>query len=296
MRAEDIFPDGKIGLETWLLGENEKYRQAEIPPIGRPFRALSELSKTFRLCVAFDSPVAIQVFQWFEANTKPGEHSLGAMFTGAFLYDASFWPVSIFIGYGQFRVSPIEALDTMPPKLKEIFWRDPAARNVYLHYWLDCFDYSYGFDSIRADKRLNTRAEKFLGNGDEELRGAMAALLAHRPTLKAILALRMACEIFLKTFLIQEKNLTDAYLKKMGHKIGPLANECFGLRPYREFQIIEQGAHIFPEVSDRYDGDLKAPSIVFDAVFLTQLAGATVTRHFSDWDTRSHLTPALGRP
>jgi hypothetical protein len=291
MRADDMFPEtGKAGLESWLLQQNEKYRRQQIPPIRRPFLALGELAKTFRVSIAFHAPVAVEVFEWFEANTKPGAHLIGLMFTGAFFYDSCFWPVTIPVGFGTFRIAPINALQTMPDPLKSVFWDNAVARNVYLHYWSDCFDYGYGIDQMRAGTRLDPRAAKFLTNGDEELRSALAALLAPRPALKAIMSFRMACEIFLKTFLIQEKHLTERDLKTLGHQIGLLAKECFAVKPYTEFKIIEQTAHAFPNVSDRYDGDTKTPSAVFDAVVIAQLAGATITRHFSGWDTRSQLT------
>ena len=73
--------------DAWLGEANERYRHLQIPPIGRPFKALSELS-TKSGPIAFDLPVAAKVFSWFQANTKPGSHSIGAMFSGAFFFDA----------------------------------------------------------------------------------------------------------------------------------------------------------------------------------------------------------------
>jgi hypothetical protein len=255
-------------------------------------KALSELSTRISRPIVIGSPLADQVFEWFKTNTKPGAHAIGAMFTGVFYYDASFWPVTIPVGYGEFHLNPLNALESMPAPLRQTLWQETTPRGVYLHYWADCFDYGYGVDILLRSERLDERARRFLKNADGELRTAVAPLLTLRPTLKAILGFRMACEIFMKVFLIQEKNLSDQDLRTLGHHIDRLARACSDVRPLKEFDLIEQGANAFPGVAERYDGEPKNPYVVFDAAFLTQLTAATITRLYSPYDTRPQMTVA----
>lgn len=286
-------PSDKNGdsLEVWLRTVNENYRRQEIPPVQRPFKAVAELSVKTGQPIRLDSGLAGKVFAWFQANTKPGSHAIGAMFTGAFYYDTCFWPVTIPIGYGRFHLDPLNGLETMPPALREGLWQDPVARSIYLQYWADCFDYAYGADLLLKPTRLDARAHKFFQNADAELRKAVAALLTLRPTLKAILDFRMATEIFLKSFLIQEKNLADPQLRALRHDIDRLAKACFEAKADKEFQFIEQGSKLFPDIAERYEGEAKPSREVFDAAFLAQRAAATITRHFSSQDIRPQIWP-----
>ncbi len=86
-------------LPKWLAQTNENYRKKNIPPKRRPFWALSDLAKQFNTQINFGSDLANKVFDWFTANTKPGSHAIGTLFTGVFYFDACFWPVSVPIGY-----------------------------------------------------------------------------------------------------------------------------------------------------------------------------------------------------
>lgn len=106
-------------LEAWLAVVNTRYRQEEIPPMGRPFRAFSDFTKEFNYAIEISSPLAKTIFAWFKANTKPDSHAIGAMFTGSFYYDACFWPLQILHGYGEFKLNALDSLETMPPNLKK---------------------------------------------------------------------------------------------------------------------------------------------------------------------------------
>lgn len=290
MKPEDIFPNQTAEkFEAWLQNTNERYRATQTPIRRRPLQALSDLSVQFNCAVSMVSPLAERVFKWFAAHSPPGAHTIGAMFTGVFLFDTAFWPVDIPVGYGQFRVSPLDSLTTMPAPVRESLWQSAEARPVFLSTWVDCFDYAYGADVLLRDGTLGERAKKFLENADAELRGASAALLTHRPTLKASIGFRMACEIYLKVFLLEERKLSDSELRALGHRIHALAAACYAVKPHKEFRILEQGASAFPEVSARYDGTSGDPKEVFDAVFLTQQTAATVVRHFSSQDSRSQI-------
>ncbi len=276
-------------LEAWLTSTNARYRADELPPRHRPFRALSDFSREFKCSISLDSPLAKSIFEWFYKHSQPGAHAVGALFTGAFYYDACFWPLYIPIGYGTFSLNALGCLETMPPSIKEHISQDREDLYGLVLYWADCCDYAYGIDDITKQGKLNAKALAFIQNGDRELAGAIAQLVSPKPNAKAILALRMACEIFLKALLIQERNLTDKELKKLSHKIEDIAAECFAITHAPEFDAVVKSGGTFPDVSDRYEGVEKKLSEVWNALCVTQIAATAVIRQYTDRDMRPQL-------
>lgn len=276
-------------LEAWLQAANERYRREEMPPRRRPFQAMSDYTREFNCSVAFGSPLATTVFDWFYGHSKPSSHAVGALFTGAFYFDACFWPLSIPMGYGTFTLNALESLDTMQPHLRKQLEQNRRDMWRLATYWADCCDYAYGIDDLRRLHTLDQRTLTFLENGDKELVGAIAQLVSPRPNDKAILSLRMTTEIFLKALLIQEKGLTDPELKKLSHRIEDVAEQCFLATKLTEFQVVARASKVFPEVSDRYTGTDRKLSDVWVALCVAQTAATTVTRHYTDRDMRPQL-------
>ncbi len=282
-------PPPKVGspeLEAWLNATNAKYREQELPPKQRPFQAMIDFTLEFNWSGMFDSPLARAVFDYFYRNSPPGAHQMGALFTGAFYYDACFWPVEIPITFGSVTLDAFEALGTMPIPVKQTLARD---YEPYVAHWADCCDYAFGLDDVQKLQPLSPKAADFLRNAAAELDGAIAQLLAQPPNLKAILQLRMATEIFLKVLLIQEKGLDDAGLKKLSHSIEKIARECFELTGITVFQHVASKAAIFPEVGARYDGPELKASEVGKALLLAQRAASAVLRKYSGRDVKAGL-------
>jgi hypothetical protein len=123
-------------LQKWLAEKNEDYRKKDIPPKRRPFSALCDLAKEFNTPIYFGSELANKVFDWFTANTKLGSHAIGALFTGIFYFDACFWPVSIPIGYGTFKLNALAALEAMPEKMKKQLQQNKNEIWIYALYWV----------------------------------------------------------------------------------------------------------------------------------------------------------------
>ena len=283
-------------LEDWLSAANARYRAEAMAPSHRPFRALSDFTREFNCSVTMDSALAKTVFDWFYAHSQPDSHAVGSLFTGAFYFDACFWPLNFPVGYGTFSINALECLATMPESLKVQLSQSRQELSHLVLYAADCCDYGYGIDDIRKVGKLNERALAFLRNGDGELVGAVAQLLRPRPIAKATMGLRMAVEIFLKALLIQEQNLTERQLKKLGHKIEDIAGECFAATRAPVFDAVAKDADVFPEVSDRYDGEECPLSEVWRAVCVAQTVAAAVVRQYTDRDMRSQIIePSEGR-
>jgi hypothetical protein len=275
--------------ESWLGAANARYREKEIPPRHRPFKALSDFTREFNCSIDMASPTAKIIFEWFAAHSQPGSHAVGAMFTGAFYFDACFWPLYIPIGYGTFTLNALDCLETMPQPLKEQINQSQGDLWRLALYWADCCDYAYGIDDMGKEGKLSSKALTFVQNGDRELVGAIAQLVTPKPNTKAILALRMASEIFMKALLIQEKNLTEQQLRKLSHKIEDIAGECFAATGVREFEAVANAAGIFPGVSERYEGDEWKLSEVWKAICVAQIAATAVARQYTDRDMRPYI-------
>jgi hypothetical protein len=170
--------------EELLIRLNEQYRQKEIPPIQRPFRALMDISRELSCSIVFPSASADRIFDWFVKNTKPGSHAIGALFTGAFYYDVCFWPLSVPVGYGSFQLNALTALDTMPEALKASLMSSHEATWALALYWADCVDYAYGVEELIKGTRLSPKAVSFIESGHHEFIGALSQLTTHRPNTK----------------------------------------------------------------------------------------------------------------
>jgi hypothetical protein len=180
----------------------------------------------------------------------------------------------------------------MPITIKDSISKSSKDSAEMLQYWVNCFDYAYGLHDIRGLNLLTSRTLRFIENGNLELCGAINQLVSARPNPKAILSLRLACEIFMKALLIEEMGLNNAQLKKLSHNIEDIAKECFAVSGVSEFKMVADLASIFPDVSDRYEGSSRCLYDVWNAVAITQVAATTVIRCFSKRDMRSQI-PSL---
>jgi len=278
-------------LLVWLTATNAQYGSEGIPHKSRPFQAMSDFTREHNCSLAMNDPLTKRIFEWFYEHSPPGAHQVGAVYTGVHLYDTAFWPVHVPLIFGQVSVNALDCLETMPVQIKKILEANHRDIWTYVVHWVNCMDYGYGRMDLGGRSQLQPRASKFLGAAHAELVGANAQLLELRPNVKAILGMRMATEIFLKAVLVQERNLTDSALMKISHKLEDAANACAEATNEKVFEEIGKVASLYPPVSARYDNTEWSNTSVWQAATLTQLAGATVTRLYTDRDMRASIKP-----
>ena len=278
-------------LLMWLSAANRRYGAEEFPHKGRPFQAMSDFTREHRCTLAMDDPLTKRIFDWFYEHSPPGAHQVGSVYTGVHFYDTAFWPVHVPLIYGQVSVNALDCLETMPVQIKKVLEANRRDFWTYVDHWVNCMDYGYGQMDLKGTLRLKTRASKFLRAAHYELVGANAQLLEPRPNVKAILGMRMATEIFFKTVLVEEDNLTDQQLKSISHKLEDAANACAEATKEKLFEQIGKLSSLYPPVSARYDDTEWSSTRVWQAATLTQLTGATVTRLYTDRDMRASVMP-----
>lgn len=276
----------KENLVSWLKAVNRQYSAEGIPHKARPFTAFRDFCMEHRCSFGIDHPIAKDIFQWFYERSPPGAHQIGSVYTGIYYYDAAFWPVSVPIIFGTVGVDAFECLDTMPIQVKEMLGASVQEVESYVDHWMHCMDYGYGHMDLENSRTLKPRAIKFLGAANSELKGANSQLLETRPNVKAILGMRMATEIFLKTILVQEEELSDKDLREISHKLEDAARRCAEITGESVFSDIAERTSIYPVVSTRYENTSWPEIKVWQAARLSQLSAATVTRLYSDRDMR----------
>ena len=276
-------------LLLWLEVANRRYGAEGIPHKGRPFQAMSDFARERNCTLAMNDPLTKRIFDWFYEHSPPGAHQVGSVYTGVHFYDTAFWPVYVPLIFGEVSVNALDCLETMPAPIKSALEGSRQDIWTYVIHWVNCMDYGYGQMDLEGTARLRTRASKFLGAAHSELVGANAQLLDHRPNVKAILGMRMATEIFLKAVLVQERNLSDNQLMRISHKLEDAANACAEATKEQLFEEIGKRASLYPPVSARYGDTGWSKANVWQAATLTQLAGATVTRLYTERDMRASV-------
>src|SRR5579872_3899250 len=94
--------------DEWLELQNQRMGDEGVPYPRRPFKAIENWTLENGCSISFPSPTADRVFSWFESHSPKGAHAIGAMFTGAFYFDAYFWKVPIPIAYGTVKINALD--------------------------------------------------------------------------------------------------------------------------------------------------------------------------------------------
>lgn len=280
--------DSKL-IADWLEATNEEYMLQHIPQKERPWKAMMDYSSKFKVSVVLGSELADEIFNWFKSNSKPGSHAIGPLFTGCFYFDTTFWRLDVPVFYGEVSLSPFYLLDDMPKNIIDKIKNNPQHSHALAVYWSDCLDYSLGYEFIISQNCLNEKSLIFFKNAHKELVGSISQILLPRVNEKAILSLRLSTEIFMKSCLLQELELTEKQLKGLSHKIEDIATECYKATRDAEYLDAASCMSVFPHISSRYDGEDVSFSDLWLAIKITQRIASTVTRRYTPNDIRPQL-------
>jgi hypothetical protein len=275
-------------LREFLNSFNARAGKLGIPHRQRPAAAFRALSESKGLIIHFPSPLTTFVTTWFEQNSPPGSHALGAIFTGAYFFDAACWKVEIPVGYGTFQLEIRDGIRSMPEPVYERLAADKRQLMDYALYWCDCCDYGYGFNSLYTTYQGPAKAMLFAA--DEQLRTIVSLLLEHRRPLSAASeASRMAFEMFLKCFLLHHVGLDLERVKGIGHNLSNLLKTIVenpagsGLRP------LTPHVAAFPRVGERYGGRQPMLDRVSFLHSIAQWTGTAFVRTLTDRNTRKRM-------
>lgn len=276
-------------LKSWLAERNSEYRREDVPPKARPFKALADLSIKLRTSIYLGSDLANTVFIWFEENSKADAHFIGALFEGAYFYDATFWRLVIPVFYGTVKLNGLDLARDMPDAIKESLKRDVKEFWEFASCVADTTDYAVGFEEIHARKGESELLLQLLRNADAQLRSCTAGLLAQRPNRSVIQAGRLATEIFMKAILCKKGNASAASIKKLGHDLGKILNAAFTATKSQDLKRLEPYLSVYPEIGNRYTGTEEEPRFLWHCYRVALAVGSTVIRLLTGRDTRPQL-------
>lgn len=272
--------------EQWLTDTNEEFRRAGIEPAARPWRAIEKFSNVAKLPVAFSSPEVNNIFSWFKKNLAPDSPKMCPPFTGIFFYDAAFWVFSIPLVFGRAPVEPLKLFATMPfPVLRDMA-NDAVQLKNYISHWSECFDFTCGLSRILDNPGIDEFGRTLFRSGIAELETAMAQMTLQKPNSKAMMSSRMATEMFLKSVLAIKRGLPEQEAMKISHRLDRAIDMCIEATGSEDLAAIKPKLGIFPEISERYNGEEKPQSEIWEAYRLAQQVASTVKRLITGEDER----------
>lgn len=287
-------------LSAWLESFNQRMGREGVPHVGRPLRAWSEWCRETGESFEVDHPKAKQIFQWFESRSPADSLYLPSVFTGAFYFDAYFWPVHIPIMYGTQMLEGRDALSNMPPITKERLFGSTDDLENFKALWADCLDYGHGLRDLNLAREMLAAFagvgvayfwQRLVVSGDRKLRSAVEDLCEQRPGANAMQSSREACEMSLKAFLARDDGLTeDDARKNFGHDLSKLLERILQITPNNQiFSEAKGKLNSFPNVGDRYAGKTYHDSDLWDAYKVAQAVAAEVIRAFTKRNTRGRI-------
>jgi hypothetical protein len=274
--------------KEWLEALNLEFRNAHMEHGKRPWQALSRYSKEFNASFTMSSPIAKEIFEWFDAQSKPGAQQIGSLFESVYYFDGEFWRVSIPIVYGRASVNLQNCLSDMPQALKDDLFATPNAAWDYSVFWADCADYGFGIDDLRKGALaphgapLDSFGLQLLTAGHQELKSAVAQLKQRKPDPRAILNSRMALEIFLKAFIALKVGLTEKQAKDFGHDLEKLFDRFIDVSGYKHLQPLKQKLNVYPPIHSRYSEQTVSSASLWEGFSFAQSIGTIAIREHTD--------------
>jgi hypothetical protein len=244
--------DVALPTNEWLAGKNNLFRAAMMPPSQRPYEAWRLLSAEAGVRLESRDPAVARIFQWFEANTKPGSGTVGPLFEGTYFYDGSFWPMVVPLLVGTVRIEPAEGLRGMPPSILAALMDDTDARDDFINHWGNTVDYTLSVETVHQTRSAHAATE-FLFAGDRELRGASRLLLEPHPTAKGGQSAALGLEMVAKWFLCLKSGRTAQQLKDgFDHRISDVLAASRGYLPGGALDRFAPHIPMLPKTADRY--------------------------------------------
>lgn len=278
--------------EDWLKRLNKEFRDSGVEQCRRPWDAIGRYSQEFNVSVDLSSDLAKKIFEWFEDHSKPGAHQVGSLYESVYFFDSQFWQVSIPIIFGSVQLNALNSLHEMPDQIKQELISDRQKIWGYIIFWADCVDYGLGIDDLNKVFSFNENGMQFLMSADQELRSAVSILSQLRPDPRAILACRMAVEIFFKACIALKQGLTKSQAKSIGHDLNKGLDKFMEVSGYSHWEAIRERLSIFPEISDRYTKQDVTLERLWEGFSLAQSIGALTIRELTDRNTIEQVIPS----
>jgi len=276
-------------LQERLEKINASLQKDGVPIAQRPLEAMRRYSIEYKTKFLLNSDLADSINKWFES--KYGEKLLlsFALYDSVYYFDATFWPIEIPIGYGNFKLDPFSCLKKIPDSVRNDLVSNPNTGWDYAIWWADCLDYAYGLREVSSSTDVTGFGHKLLEAGDQELRATVALLKETRPNPRTMFTSRNAVEIFLKSMLALRGELTEAQAKGFGHNLPKIYQTFIEATGLKHWKNAEKQLDIYPHVEKRYSKQIYENKQLWDGLAFAQSLGALIIRQFTARDTMSAI-------
>jgi hypothetical protein len=276
--------------DEWLEKINAKFSAEGTPHRQRPWLAWKQWAVESGQTLGLSDPLVKRIFAWFKENTKEGSQLIGNLYLGALYHDAEMWPVVLRPFYGSAELRPLEALPSMPDRIKQRLAANAGAMRDLMSAWTDCLELGLRAENVRDDPTLGTFTRQLLTSGGETLSAAGELLLLRNPNPKALGNARMATEIYLKAFLAAKNGQTDETAKKdYSHSLRKLMRRVLEISPGSEFAAIEPRLVIFPPNEEKYESNPWPTHTLWEGYSTALHTAATVLRLLTGEDVRKAM-------
>ncbi len=280
----------KEEIDTWLNDLYLEFRQNEIRHEDRILEVGLRINAYLNNYSLSNIPEKEYALKWMRNRCKPNCDSLPGSIL-AFYFDTEFWEIKIPLVYGNYSLDPLDYLN-MPVTLKNILKQDPKVIDHYEKYWHMCFDFDYGLKEIpQTLYKTNSFATGLLLSGAQNLNAATAALLYTNHNNQVMMSIRMALEMFIKSYIVfhdhSEKSdyeKSEYVRKEIQHDLKKGLEKIQELSPNlinpKFFDILIK----FPENigKQRYSPENREIRDIAQCYDLTLRLGAIVTRSITD--------------
>jgi HEPN domain-containing protein len=279
-------------LLNWLESFDRRMALEEVPHRARPIRAWCEWCRETGESFGIEDPKAKQIFQWFELHSPPGALYVPSVFTGAFYFDAYFWPVDIPMVFGTQALESRDTLAGMPATTQRRLFEAPDDLEDFKALWADCIDYGHGYRDLHLEFGATEFWQRMIVSADRKLRSAVEDLCKPSPGENAMQSSREACEMALKGLLARDHSLTEDDAKnpkKFYHDLSKLLEAVLHVAPNQIFSEAKARLCVFPSVGDRYAAKPYRSSDLWASYKIAQAIAAEVMRAFTPRNTRKQI-------
>lgn len=278
-------------IDAWLNDLYLECIQKKTPHSLREFEVISRIDDFLRIWSKNNIPEKDYAIRWIRDRCKQGADNLPISIF-AFYYDTEFWEVKIFEVYGSVNIDPRMSLTDMPYALITYLSNNFSDIELYESHWANCFDLEYGLREIpKALYETNSFATELLLSGAQNLNAATAALLYTNHNNQVMMSIRMALEMFIKSYIAFHDHSKKTDKEKNDHARNEIKHNLKkGLEQIKELSpdIINpqffKTLEIFPKDigKQRYIPENMAIQDIAQCYDLTLKIGAMVTRSITD--------------
>ncbi len=278
----------KEEIDQWLENIYLNFIKQCIPHTQREWLVRSKIDEFLKVWSIKPIPEKEYALQWIRDRCKKNSNHLPVSIF-AYYYDTEFWEIKIPNIYGEYIPNPLQSLTNMPPKLIQYLCNNSYSVEQYTLYWANCFDLTYGSKEIpKQILNDNLFAANLLFSGIQNLNAATITLLYTSNNTQTIMTIRMALEMFIKSYIAFNDSSAETYeqkdkqARKISHDLKEGLKIIQSISPSlihtQHFQILK----LFPNINDRYIPQNIDFQNLASCYTLTVHIGACVTRSITD--------------